>query len=362
MIKGIRRTQFRNAAGAVMYSYYINRDSGSPKFWGPTTTKIDLASQKALPDGFAEAYTDAKREWNDALSTVTDDMERFIDAYLESTKFNQLAPATQKNYKMYSKKIRKRFGTASIQVIEDRRFKGQILKWHETLGKSSPQSADICITVLFNILDLAQRSGELLHNPADKITRLYDGGGDKRPVTDEEHALFLARSDPSRQRIALAAYYTGLRAKDLAELTWDKIKGDSVQLYTSKSRYKRFVIIPLVEEAKAFFAAERKRQLESPRGLQMHVLLGPRGKPLTANSLSGKINGQMKELYIDRTLHNYRNAFVTLLVKKDFDPALIAGVLGWSLADVTELIRIYVLADEINAANVRKLKTNANRT
>lgn len=362
MIKGIRRTSFTNAKGIKMYSYYINRDAGSPKFWGPTDLKIDLASQKGLPSGFPEAYTDKKREWEQIIRDIKPDMERFIDEYLEDDRFKGsdqiegLAKETQANYRMHAEKIRKKFGTISIDVIEDRRFKGAIIKWHLAQGSASAKSADDALTVLSNILDRAFRQGALLRNPAEGIDQLYERPDDKRPVTAEEHKRFMETASQERQDIAETARFTGLRRTDLSTLSWTENKGNRIEKYTSKSRFKKLAIIPLTEEAQAHFARLKARQMNSPLGLQPTVLLGSRGKKMLAGTVGAKVNKWFDKLQIDKTLHNYRNSYVTVLVQAGFSNAEIASIMGWASEDVEELIRVYVRPEEIAAANVAKLE------
>lgn len=354
-IKGIGRKSKRYADGIVKYSYYTSRQPGSLRFWGPTENKIDLMPGNPLPPEFVEAYVEAVKAQREDERAMKGDLERFIDDYLEGPKFSGLSPATQANYRMHAKTVRAAFGTASIAVLEHRRFKGKIITWHHQKGKTAAKSADDALTVLYNVLEQACRRGELMVNRAEKIDRLYVRPDDKRPVTRDEFEKLLKKVTQDRKDIATVAWFTGLRAKDLAELTWNAVKGSYIEHQTSKSRYNKTVHLPLTQDAQSALESIRQRQLGSRLGLQRTVLVGAKGRSMKSGSVSRKINEAFDKLGIDKTLHNFRNSYATVLVRAEFTEEEIATTLGWSLEDVRELIRIYVRPEEINAAKVAKL-------
>ncbi len=353
------RTTYKKLASGRTKIYYYTKPGGTRFF-----DVMDKPIEPPFSDAFHRAYrlaldTEAPKLEGDCAQMIVD--------FLESHRFASLSAATQEGYRRDLGDARNRFGTASARVMEDRRFRGKVIAWQAEIANRSPRRADLCVVALRAAFEYARDRGALDRNPAAGIKPIYKSKDDKRPWSAQEIAIFLCdrpqtiegRKVPGCPQdvsdIFRLAMYTALRRTDLAEITWDAWKGSHIQWQTSKGRGRRTAVIPLTADAQAFLHDLKRRQAGSPHGLQRTMLVGASGRSMTPSTVGKKVNKRADALGIDNTLHRHRNTYATLLVKADFEPREIAGIMGWSIDQVHELIRIYVKQDVIVAAQVARL-------
>ena len=284
------------------------------------------------------------------------DCAGMIADYLASRKFRDLAPTTQDGYRRHLAAASERFGDTSTDALHTLAFRASLVDWHDELAEDSPRGADLAMIAIGRAFDYASRRGRLLHNPAASLQKAWERPDDKRPWPQEDIDLFLKDAPQEAADAFLTIFYSALRRTDAVALAWPAIGRQEIQWQTSKSGGKRTVIIPLVDEAVAFFAGLRMRQMKSATGLQRTVITGARGGPVTPAMLHKMINERAHALGIENSMHRLRNNYASLLVKAGFDDSSIAGIMGWTVQDVAELKRIYVHKDIIVAAQVRQLR------
>ncbi|MEL7447292.1 MAG: tyrosine-type recombinase/integrase [Pseudomonadota bacterium] len=355
MISGIGWTSGKLADGSKVYYYRVSREPGAPRFW-TSTTKIDYR-RGPVPKDFALAYADTLRQWEDdrPARESKGDCEMFILQYLASDKFQSRSPVTQKQYRSMADTVIAEFGKASVTVLEDRRFKGRVVQWHEDEARRSAKMADDMVQVFSNALEYAYRRGDLMHNPVRGIEKAYKAPDDKRPIPQHElDAAFQGASQADADIMGLSLH-TGLRATDLAQITWDADKGSHLEWATSKSRRTSVAVVPLTPEARAFLDDLRARQMGKRHGSQRTMLVGTRGRSMRPNTLTQRISKRLSAVGSDATLHRFRNSFVTQLVRAGFSDEEIAGAVGWSVATVADMKRVYVQREELVAAQVARL-------
>jgi integrase len=98
-----------------------------------------------------------------------------------------------------------------------------------------------------------------------------------KPFTDDEVKKILA-SDDARgfwHAATLIGWHTGLRLSDVATLQWDSLRGDRIQVFTSKGR--SLVDMELSPELKSLFAIW-------PRGDSRYVFQGQAAEALAGSS------------------------------------------------------------------------------
>lgn len=127
-------------------------------------------------------------------------------------------------------------------------------------------------------------------------------------------------------RIFLISCYTGLRAKDLTELDYQKhVKQGKLHKYTSKSRYKKKAIIPLTNKSQ-------------------ELLEGITPSKYTLSYLTNKLMPLLSEhLGFKVTFHAGRHTFATMLANITNDPFLVKMALGHSDINIS---LTYVRTDE----------------
>lgn len=347
-LSGKFRTTHKQLASGRTKIYYFTKPGGTGFF-----SCMDAPLSQPFPAAFIQ-------KWQEAIDTESPDKfegecAKIIHDYLQSEKFSKKADATRQGYERDLAVARAKFGSASKKVLEDRRFKGEVIAWHEQIAKSSPRRADLCLTALRNAFDYAYRRGVLVTNPADGIEKLYERPTDKAPWTKDELALWTKDAPQWMVDTFDLARHTGLRRKDLAEITWDGWKGDHIEWRTSKSRKTRTVIVTLLPEAQDFLADMKKRQMDSSLGLQRTILTGAKGRSMRPETLRF-INERATSLEIDKTLHRLRYNRCCLLIEAGWSDKNIADEMGWTLEDVADMKKIYAQRDVIVAAQVRKLR------
>jgi integrase len=339
-----RTTHKRLASGRIKIYYYTV--PGGTRFFD----NMDHQLLAPFPEAFKRLHAETvESEPNGGKPEGA--CGKFIAEFIGSPNFSSKAKATRDGYAYSLQLARDSFGTASVKVIEDRRFRGKIIEWQHNCAKSSPRQADLNIQALSLALGYAHARGLLLHNPAANLPNVYERPDDKQPWSDAECDLFLAGATQSEFDAFMLARSTGLRRTDLAKITWSAFRDTHIEWLTHKGRGKRLVIIPLSDDAKSFLLALRERQ-----GDCVTMLTGDRGKPVQPRRIGDLVNKRAAKLAIGRTIHNLRNTYATDLIRADFSDDDVAETLGWSINDVKHMKRIYVQREEINSAKISRLQ------
>jgi len=340
----MKRSDFRTAhktlkSGPRIYYYAI---STGKRFWSSAAL-----IEAPYPKDFTDAF--------DAVDNPTGDCAALIDAYLESPKFLSLASKTRADYSRCLSAARKRFGSTSIDRIESREFRGEIIDWQEEIGATAPRSADMHVSSFSIALGYAHRKGKILHNPAANTEALYQKSEAKEPWSQDDINNFLSDCPRKAEDAFRLGMLTGLRVSDLAAIRWSSWQEDYLIVRTSKGQGNRTAVIPITLEGRTFLTELKNRQLRSSHGLQPYMLTKEDGRPCKPRVVSALINDRAKVLGIAATAHQLRNTYATVLVEAGIPEEEIAGVMGWSVAQVKELIRIYVKPHAIAAAHIKRL-------
>ena len=348
-----RTTHAKLASGRTKVYYYTK--PGGTRFFDVW----DEPLSEPYPAAFVTAYERAIQ--NEQPKIEIGDFAKFVDAFLQSEAFRKLSPATQEGYQRDLLLARNKFGTLSVNAIEDRRFKGQVILWIESFAKTSPRRADLVAVALRRMFDHALKRGLLLINPAATVERNYIKKQDLRPWTRDEIDLFLTDCPQSTADTLNLALHTGLRRSDLATIGWDAWKGDHLLHRTSKSRKNRIVVVSLLPEGQLFLEELKARQAAGPLGLQRTILVGENGKSMLPASVGKKVNNRAKSLGLEQTLHRLRNNRCCLLINGALNDSEIAREMGWTLTDVAEMKEVYATREVIASARVAKLRLAASK-
>jgi integrase/recombinase XerD len=153
-------------------------------------------------------------------------------------------------------------------------------------------------------------------------------------LTDAQQRAVLAAvaHDPTARAMALLSLKAGLRAKEVAELTWPMVcdaegqLGDAIALTNDASKGKRGGrVIPMNGELRAALQA-----LWTP-GASAHVIRSAQGRKMTANAVTVRLHRLYSGLgFKGASSHSGRRTFITKMARK------IVSV-GGSLKDVQEL-------------------------
>ncbi len=351
-IKGVHAVPSKLADGTRIYYYYTKRGKGRKRFWPPkgeTCTK-DFRVKGPFPNGFIQSY----QRMIEKTPDVEGDVAQLIVDYLDSEHMPN-SQARRKEIDYYQKILRDQFGKTSAQAAQHPRFRKILRKWRQQRFSHSPRQGDLAIGLLSTILQLAVDDGELTVNRASRMKKMYVAPDDKKPIPPQDLETVLASAKPHVRDMLLLGSYTGMRAADLAVVSWSHDKGDRIEIMTSKSGRKRLARIPLTSEARSFIDGLKRRQIEA-HGLQARMLLGQKGRPVTPKTVTRYISNAFKEHGMEHTAHRFRNTYVTNMVKIGFKFEEIGLAVGWSPDTVEEMIRVYVDVDQVVSAAIARME------
>jgi integrase len=129
--------------------------------------------------------------------------------------------------------------TLQPRQIED--FKSHLTK------RVSPSTVNKSVTVLKAALNAAVKSRQLEFNPAEHIEFIQTEPETRRPFTGKELTALLARADTVWRTMIMTAFYTGLRLRDCANLTWRNIELHTETLNILTEKTGRRQVLPLAE-------------------------------------------------------------------------------------------------------------------
>ena len=335
-LRGINRSVKRLADGTVRVYWYAWR--GGPRLEGEPGTAEFVASYNAA------AATKIKVP-KGALQSV-------LRGYQDSEEFRALAERTREDYVVHIKKIEKTFGDFPLAALSDPRTRGVLLAWRDKLATSSRRQADYTLSVLARILSWGMDRGLVAHNPCEKRTRLYRGGGRADKVwTEADEINFLAKAPHRLHLPLLLGLWTGQRQGDLLRLPWSAYDGTDIRLRQRKTGVS--VVIPCGAPLKAALDAAARTK-KGPL-----VLVSSIGRPWTRDGFKTAWRAACKEAGVTGvTFHDLRGTAVTRLALAECTEAEIATITGHSLRDVSAILDSHYLhRDPALAQNaIRKLE------
>jgi hypothetical protein len=116
---------------------------------------------------------------------------KLIRGYEETSKFDELAPRTKRDYRQKLVLIEKEFGDFPIAALSDPGARGEFKDWRDKLAKRSKRQADYAWVVLARVLVVAKDRGKISINPCEKGGRLYSGSRRDKIWTVEDENAFL---------------------------------------------------------------------------------------------------------------------------------------------------------------------------
>ena len=114
----------------------------------------------------------------------------------------------------------------------------------------APSSVNKCVKVLKAALNAAVKSRQLEFNPAEHIEFIEheSEGESRRPFTGKELTALLSHANADWRTMIFVAFYTGLRLRDCANLTWRNVELDTNTITVQTEKTKRQQVLPMHEK------------------------------------------------------------------------------------------------------------------
>jgi len=113
----------------------------------------------------------------------------------------------------------------------------------------APSSVNKCVKVLKASLNAAVKSRQLEFNPAQHVEFIEaeSEGESRRPFTSKELSALLTHASAEWRTMIFVAFYTGLRLRDCANLTWRNVELHTNTLNVLTEKTKRRQVLQLAE-------------------------------------------------------------------------------------------------------------------
>jgi len=267
---------------------------------------------------------------------------KFLDKVLQEKK-ETLKLSSVQHYSNSYKRI-----AAYFEDKEISRFKPiEIKEFQDELAKKYSRSLINNVrTLLREAFDLAVLSELINVNPvvAVRAPKVLKAKKKQIPFTLDEIDLILENAKGDVKNFLGISFFTGMRGGEILALTWDDIdfKTDTISITKTVSRG---VInstkttasdrdIEMIPQAKKFFEAQR---LET--GLKKsYIFLQEDMKSFHGTNV--RFYKQFKNLIkklnlVDRSMHNTRHTFASIMLNNQIEPLWVSATLGHKSLDVT---------------------------
>lgn len=344
MAAGIHVVSKRLASGTKAHYVYAWRG-------GPLIYRTQGERKPALTRSIHDAAADARRSRAEPDTYL---FRHLADSWLSSGEYARLSKASKTTFQTWIPRIVDKFGDVPLSVFDDQKMKLDIVDWRDGWSEQ-PRAADHAVQSIRRILSFGQSTFRLQINCAFKIPPLYEVDRSLIVWTKDDITAFMASSRVPLIEALTLEKCTGLRRKDLAEVTWDAVDDVAITWKTSKSNRKKTVIIPLLHETKELLVAIKARHADEMASrapakrvpLPRTILAMADWKSWSPDGLGKAFSRAMMTADVDKHLHDMRGNFVTRLAVAGLPADQIADIVGWSLANVQEMLKRYVNKEKL---------------
>jgi integrase len=274
--------------------------------------------------GFHEAYEACMARLKsgpapDRVAFLPGSLAWAIEKFIASPEYKARAPATRAADRRLYDELKRHAGTGLLKDLRPRHVKAIRDHFRTTFTASIADAAIARLSVLWDYAD-EHLQVDIADNPTHGIRRVHKGQTEREPWPDDVLERF-ENEAPSALRVAfLLALYTGQRRSDLVKMKWAQFDGDSIDVKQTKTGQP--LTIPCHRRLRETLDKLPRRQSE-------YILLGERGRPLGADSLSMAFRRMLARLGIKGySIHGLRKNAAKALADAGCDPRQIMAITG----------------------------------
>jgi integrase len=306
--------------------WYVYAYRGGPQL----LRKVGGSKPKITAEMLGEAKASLRRpESTGTLTGLIIGYRRFLDA-------SDKADQTKADERIFIGRIEQEWSDTPIDILENRRFRAAVLDWRDANWQHQPRTADKVISQFARLLNHAVDRGDISVNVLAGVRTLYRATRADIIWTEEDIAKLAQHASRAVMQAVRLAACTGLRREDLVKLTWSAIGRDSIIWHTSKSRKRKRIAIPLLDETRALLAELPRREATDT------VLTSTRGTAWTPDGLQASLFTARKAAGIDKHLHDLRGTFATRLTLASLSNERIDDILGWEAGTSSRIRKRYI--------------------
>jgi integrase len=334
-LKGVHEIRRKLADGSVKSYFYAWR--GGPR--------LDPDHPEGLLGSYAELV---KRKRDGSLMTQA------IDRFQLSTEHQKRKDLWRHECEAIHERIRAEFGTYDISLFTDRRSRGVVRQWRDSMA-SSPRQADKVVSELVAILNWLYDGGEMEAHCIGNIGKIGKSA-DRSGIVWEpaEIDAVCAHLMPESANVVRLAVLTGLDLGDLITLQWSEV--GKVDIMTDRNKTKQRAVIPIMAEAKTILSELPKRSTS--------VLTNSKGTPFTADGFKTVFQRAKKKAteqfpaIAGKTFKDLRGTACTrfMIAFPAMTDSDLDEVMGWSPGGARKLRRVYVDREKVTTAMIARIK------
>ena len=215
-------------------------------------------------------------------------------------------------------------------------------------AKGAPAAANKFVQVVKKMLNWAVDRGWIEFNPVFRMSRIQEG---TLPTWTAEEADYAQEHLPEPlSRVVILGRYTGQRRGDLIKMLWSDYDGRTIRVQQQKNNGKENappLMIPVHPVLKQHLERWKVAATEKT------ILVGARGKPFLANSLTTQMGNALAKIDMRDELNNHglRKLAATELANAGCTAHQIAAITGHS---TLAMVQLYT-----KAADQRRLASEA---
>jgi integrase len=333
----------------VQFPCAINPQTGKQKY-----TSVKAGHGKRLADAiFAQKMLDWEKKKHLGLEKKKDyTFRELADWYLGMPKVKQKRSYAQDVSRMTI--LKEEFGNFNAREIKPamiEAFQHNLLNRRCRRGAKpyAPATSNRFLEIIKRIYNLALREDLVEKNPCLKVSKLPENNKRDRVISYTEYQAILAGLPKYAADIVTTAYYTGMRAGEIFNLTWKKVKMEEgyIDLLATDTKTSEPRRIPLNEALRGLFNGLRK-----VRHLKHDHVFTYEGAPVRSIKRSFKRACGAAGIE-DFRFHDLRHTFNTNMRKAGVDRSVIMKITGHKTMSMFER---YNTVDESDALEAyRKL-------
>ncbi len=319
----------KNKDGQYHGPWYVKYPTGVDS----KTGKIKYTSRKV---GFSRrlaelAFSKRMLEWQERKHLGYKERKEYsfrqlADWYLSLPRTNAVKSIYK--IKQHCQKLKEEFGDMRANEIKPSMIEAYQHKKLSTISCRGtpfrPASVNRELEVMRRIFNLAVREEMVDRNPCWKVTRLSEKNARDRVLSGEELKSLIVHLPQHAADIVTVAYYTGMRAGELFDLTWDRVNMKEGFLVLTQRDTK-------TEEARHVYfngpVREILERLGRVRYISHNHVFTYQGKPL--KSIKTTLARALKETGImDFRFHDLRHTWTTNARKAGVDRTVIMKLTG----------------------------------
>lgn len=203
-----------------------------------------------------------------------------LDSYLAACTATGGAASTVTRYRPFFNRFLAHIGEMRARASVASATVAEIESWRnaELAAGMSGKSANMGLGILRAAFNAAKRRGEILHNPCDAISNVAARSDEREPFTDTEVTqLLVAATGTDWLGAILVGVWSGLRLRDVANITWGQIDLATGILTATPSKTDKPIKQPMAAELRDYLST-------LPAGV---------GKRPVFPSLHGRITGSL---------------------------------------------------------------------